>query len=316
MSSKITAFGRPGGIRRTATLKVGDGLRCMSLRPGQSVDHFTRAASFFLSREIRRLRTPHGEAPLAGLPRGFDTSTLAGEHFMNAPINRRQAIAVASAVSLAAVRTAQAADEPKADPVRFDKPQAETTTGLAANSLTFSSNVSPDGRAVSMIFDKSMQFAFDNNDPYLTKTWAASIRIPRALQNMPPTVVFMGIVRGFMIKDSNARIAVSLDLGGVHHVVNFPFGGGASAQKDWTETVFSPLPTVEQQTQTPTGNTQVTQKLLDLGYYSIAVSVTMQRATTNDAALLKVDSIDVETLVPRFDLPARQGGSAPASTSK
>jgi hypothetical protein len=231
---------------------------------------------------------------------------------MNTPINRRQAIAVASAVSLAAVRTVQAADEPKADPVRFDKPQSETTTGLAANSLTFSSNVSPDGRAVSMIFDKSMQFALDNNDPYLTKTWAASIRIPRALQNMPPTVVFMGIVRGFMIKDSNARIAVSLDLGGVHHAVNFPFGGGAGAQKDWTETVFSPLPTVEQQIQTPTGNTQVTQKVLDLGYYSIAVSVTMQRATTNDAALLKVDSIDVETLVPRFDLPARQGGSAPA----
>jgi hypothetical protein len=36
MSSKITAFGVPGGIRRMATLKSGDGLRCslrcMSLR--------------------------------------------------------------------------------------------------------------------------------------------------------------------------------------------------------------------------------------------------------------------------------------------
>jgi hypothetical protein len=33
MSSKITAFGVPGGIRRMATLKGGDDLRSMSLRP-------------------------------------------------------------------------------------------------------------------------------------------------------------------------------------------------------------------------------------------------------------------------------------------
>jgi hypothetical protein len=233
----------------------------------------------------------------------------------NAAINRREALAVASAITLVAgVRTAEAADEPAPDPVRFAKPEPQTSIGLAADAITHSSNVSPDGRAITILFDKSMQFSFDQYASSLTKTWAAALQIPQVLQKMPPSIVFMAIARGFVEKGPAVRIVVTLDFGGVNRVVEFPFGQ-ASGQKDWDATVFSPLPMVTEQGTTPAGGTTETLKTLDLGYYPLAITVTMQRATIKDQGVVTVDTIDIETLTPKITQAAKKRVPvAPASS--
>jgi hypothetical protein len=232
-------------------------------------------------------------------------------------MNRRTAIAVASTLTLAIPPAGRAAVEPAdtADPVRFGRPQAESSTGLAAEALTHSAAVSADGRSVEVIFDQSMTFDIDKCGSSLTKTWTAALQFPRTLQKMPPAIAFMGVVRGFVKKDPKARIVVTLDLGGVNRVVDFPFGNQGNLQEDWDATVFSSLPMIQEKSTTPAGNTQISTKPLDLGYYPVAITVTIQRATTKVQAFLSVDSIDIETFTPKTTPSAkRQKAVRPAKT--
>jgi hypothetical protein len=216
---------------------------------------------------------------------------------MKVQMNRREAFTVASAVTLAGGGAIQASDEAPSDPLRFGKPCAVTSTGLTADALTHSANVSPDGRAITIIFDKSMQFTID--DSSLTRTWAAALQIPQALQKMPPTIVFMAFAQGFVAKDPTARIVVTLDLGGVNRVVEFPFGDKAADGSDWDAAVLSSLPTIVEHSTTPAGNELTTRKYLDLGFYPVAITVTIQRATPKDNAILTVSSFDLESLTPK-----------------
>jgi hypothetical protein len=229
---------------------------------------------------------------------------IGDRRIMNVQMNRREAIAVASAVTLAGAGQIQASDEPAADPSRFGKPCPVTSIGLAADAITHSADISPDGRAITILFDKSMQFNID--DSSLTKTWAAAIQIPQTLQKMPPTIVFMAFVQGFVAKDPATRIVVSLDMGGVNRVVEFPFGDKAGHESDWDAMVLSSLPTVVEHGTTPAGGETSTTKILDLGFYPVAIAVTIQRATPKDQAILSVSSIDIETLTPIFDKASRR----------
>jgi hypothetical protein len=63
MSSKITAFGGQGGIRRMITLKSGDGLRCMSLRllmRPQADGDLDRCVQWLLMAHARRYPRHYG----------------------------------------------------------------------------------------------------------------------------------------------------------------------------------------------------------------------------------------------------------------
>jgi hypothetical protein len=235
---------------------------------------------------------------------------------MNAAINRREALAVASGLTLVAgARAAEAADDPAPDPVRFAKPQPQTSIGLAADAITHVANVSEDGRALTILFDKSMQFSFDQCASSLTKTWAVALQIPQVLQQMPPSIVFMSFARGFVDKGPAARVVVTLDFGGVNRVVEFPFGQVVE-QKEWDASVFSPLPTVTLHGTTPGGHTTETVKTLDLGYYPIVITVIMQRATIKDQAIITVGSIDIETLTPKITQAANKHRLAAPARSR
>jgi hypothetical protein len=215
---------------------------------------------------------------------------------MTPRMNRRDTFLAGGAAVLTGMLARPAAAEgPAAEPVRFDKPQGLTSVGLTADALKFTSNISPDGRAVTLLFGGAFQFSLGQPDTDLTKTWAASLQIPQTFQQNPPPplIVYSNVVRGSVDKAAGTRIVLTLDLGSTSHVVEYPFG--KATHDDWDATVLSPVPSVEKPSKTDQGTPVVTTVPLFLSYYPVTISVTIQRATPQDSALISLGSIDIET---------------------
>jgi hypothetical protein len=111
-------------------------------------------------------------------------------------------------------------------------------------------------------------------------------------------VVYAVNVRGAVDKPAAARVAVTLDVGGVAKVLEFPFGGKVT--RDWDEVVLCPVPAVVVEGKSEQGNPTSTSTPLLLPYFPVAVTVTLQRAKAQDEVTFQLVSLDVEALAAQY----------------
>lgn len=155
-------------------------------------------------------------------------------------------------------------------------------------------DISPDGLAMTISFD-SLQLDLSQGDD-LTATLVASLLIPVSVQE-PATERFRGYAahaRGFVSKEPGTRVVVTLDLGEVHDAAEFPYDQELS--EDFQRNVFS-FPSGKKSHETPSGGV-LTSPAASAPHFPATITLSIQRRSTRDQALVVVDSLNLEIIDP------------------
>ncbi len=161
--------------------------------------------------------------------------------------------------------------------------QVEGTRTTTAISATRS------GRALSLIFDDLM-VALDGRDSSLSKTEMVTVRIPVTLDRSAPLAGYVEDLRGFARKTEGARVLILADLGGTGHLIEQPYGAETpESAHDLLRTFFS-----LQRALPPKKDACVCSRPAP---YEATIMINVQRRTTNDSALVMIDSLDVCAIV-------------------
>jgi hypothetical protein len=207
--------------------------------------------------------------------------------------------------------TSGAAEYTKQDSfeTRFSKPKIVPPKVADLGTLP-ATNISPDGLSIGIIFDKAMQLSL-SGDGDLTATLVASLLIPVSAQE--PTVEILrgysAIVRGSIQKDLGTRVVLTLDLGEIHNVTEFPYGEATS--DNFRRAVFS-YPASEAKRERPDGAIETIQ-ISPAPHFVAVMTLSIQRRTTQDGATVSIDSLDVEIVDPA---KAPTGGKGPPVPKK
>ncbi|WZO98242.1 hypothetical protein EP7_005301 [Isosphaeraceae bacterium EP7] len=230
------------------------------------------------------------------------------------PITRRSVLQSAGAAGLAGVVTGSrsaSADEPATASfkTRFRKPKIVKPRIAELGDLP-ATNISPDGLAITILFDKAMELSLSDGEDLVTSL-TASLLIPVSVQE-PSAETFRGysaFVRGFINKEKGTRVLLTLDLGETHDVADFPYGEVVS--DDFVRPVFS-YPVSELKREKPGGGTETIQ-VTPAPHFSAILTLTIQRHSPKDRATIKIDSLDVEIVDPS---KTPSGGAETPATKK
>lgn len=141
------------------------------------------------------------------------------------------------------------------------------------------------GRALSLIFDDLM-VALDGRDGSLSKTELVTIRIPVTLDRSAPLTGYVEDLRGFARKTEGARVLILADLGGTGHLIEQPYGAETpESARDFLRTFFS-----LQRAPPPRKDPCVCPRPAP---YEATIMINVQRRTTNESALVMIDSLDI-----------------------
>lgn len=233
------------------------------------------------------------------------------------PISRRSLLQTAGAAGIAGVvaaggDAAAREQETLSFKTQLKKPKAGKPNVADLGALP-ATNISPDGLAINVLFDKAMELGLAEGEE-LTATLIASLLIPVSAQE--PTVEnfrgYSAFVRGFVTKDPGTRVVLALDLGETHDVAEFPYGENVS--KDFQRSIFS-YPNDEMRRAKPDGG-QETARTSPAPHFPVVMTLTIQRRSPRDKASIKVDSLDVEIVDPAKAPAGGEGASGKKDSGK
>src|SRR5262245_43816417 len=184
---------------------------------------------------------------------------------------------------------AEVAAQPK--PIWLGEPAMNSARGRTAESLTHSSSVSEDRRALTLLFD-SLVFESTEKDKELLQTTAAAWHIPQQFKDEPGPVVYSAFLQGIIAKTAKSQAIVVVSAGQASRVLEFPFG------RDLTEDILLgltwSLPHYEQRRDLAPGQTEISRRPLLLPCFGVSISVVLQRASRDESIHLTFDSFDME----------------------
>lgn len=139
-------------------------------------------------------------------------------------------------------------------------------------------NISPDGQAITVLFDGSIvaELVTDGKDSVTT---VAVVRVPVTLPE-PITETFLGYYvnfKGFIDKTEGTHVSIFVNVGNATKTIQYKVG--TPLHEDFDENIFSfgnkhPLP--------------------PSAHLTAMIVITMQRSGKQDNGLVKIDSLDVE----------------------
>jgi hypothetical protein len=205
---------------------------------------------------------------------------------MHEQLTRRAILRAAGGLGLAAATgMAYASDDKKPAAPYFGGGSLELITPDSLKPKAYTSNISPDGLAFTIMFSSANVDALQvtlNGAQCMSAVKVAVLRIPFVLPAGKRLVGFVQDIRGYVSKTKGARISLVADLGGSTQVFDFPPSDNPSAD-NFTRSFIS-ADRREATKDTPT-------------LYTINFFLTAQCQAPEDNALLVVDSLDVEAVL-------------------
>jgi hypothetical protein len=206
---------------------------------------------------------------------------------MNDMMTRRGVLRSAAALGATAA-VGSSAEDKAATKGYFTGGELELLAPDAIKPKSFSTNISPDGLAMTVLFD-SFTVTLGETDKALSATKVATLRIPFALPEGKRLVGFTQDVRGFAQKGKGSRLALVADSGGAAVVFEFPYEEEAVGG-DIQRSSF----TVDRR---EGGKDAVT-------VYAVNILLSVQRRSTKEPVYFALDSLDIETVLSNPDAPA------------
>ncbi len=157
------------------------------------------------------------------------------------------------------------------DPVFFnaDGRQVSPPSSLAANQMSGNGT----GSVLSLLFDSARVSLQSESDP-LVATWVGTVTVPTNPSAKPKLKSYLQHLRGSVTKSADTRVTISLELGGKHFVIEFPYG--MKHEGDITRAFVSLV---------PRGSTAP---------YTASIVIFAERRNAKGALLVDVDALDVD----------------------
>jgi hypothetical protein len=193
-----------------------------------------------------------------------------------------------SAAALGATAAVGSSAEEKAAKGYFTGGELELLAPDTIKPKSFSTNISPDGLAITVLFD-SFEITLGETDKALSATKVATLRIPFVLPEGKRLVGFTQDLRGFAQKGKGSRLALIADSGGAAVVFEFPYEEEAVGG-DMQRSSF----TVDRR---EGGKDTVT-------VYAVNILLSVQRRSTKEPVYFALDSLDIEAVLSNPDAPA------------
>jgi hypothetical protein len=218
----------------------------------------------------------------------------------NDGMTRRTALGAVGAAGLAAVASATTRPGPTSvdddDELKTRFGDAKAITPIVPDLGGLTANRSPDGHASTILFGAEMGVDLDQDTDDNSATRIAVLEVPVSAQE-PSAETFRGYscdVRGFVDKDDETRVVVALDLGGTSSVLEFPYG--ESTTRDFRRAVFI-YPFDQVQRETSPGRV-VGVFVAPPPHFTALLTLSIQRRTPANKALVRLESLDVEIIDP------------------
>lgn len=160
-------------------------------------------------------------------------------------------------------------------------------------------NISPDGLATSILLGDDFAVSIGEDVEAHSATKVAIFEIPVTVPDLKEET-FLGyhaLVVGTVKKGEGTRVGISLDLGGTHQAVEFPFGKSFEGSIK-PESYFSYSLAELKQVDGPDGQRTLVGIPAPPHYTAIMV-VSIQRRTLEDTASVDITGLDVEIIRPQ-----------------
>jgi hypothetical protein len=201
---------------------------------------------------------------------------------MKRTLSRREALGAVALIGTAGVAGAGGAQPAKFE---FSKPVVTSTTSL--DPKAHSSNVSPDGRAVTIIFADeklgNLQIGLGEPGKELSATKLVTFAVPVAAPPDGSLIGYRQILQGFVNKGKESRVVIIADLVGTTKVIEYPYGK-AVENENFVHSFFSP----------DVNQTIGTAVVAPLPEYAGTVTLLVQTRSPKDGVLAAIDSLDIE----------------------
>ncbi|WP_145268341.1 hypothetical protein [Tautonia plasticadhaerens] len=229
---------------------------------------------------------------------------------MSGSLTRRSVLQSGGLVGLAGVvpgrAVAGAQGEGESFQSRFGEVRVLGAGLLEPGAVTGS--VSPDGLATTILFGDRLDVRLDADVEAGSITRVAVLEIPVTIPD-PKEERFLGYhasVPGTVVKGEGTRVVLSLDLGGSHHAVEYPFGeayeGGINP-----DDFFAYARIQVKQVVGPDGERDVIE-IPTPPHFTAILMVSIQRRTPDEVASVLIENLDVEIIRPRKDSGSPQDG--------
>lgn len=209
------------------------------------------------------------------------------------------AAVLAGGVALAARADEKAAESCDSGDVRFGQPVATATCSLNPGAL--STNVSPDGHAITVMFGDptkgDLQIGLDGagkDGGCQRAVKLVTMYVPvQAGADKTRLIGYSQDIRGYIEKTKESRVVVVADCGGTTRIHEFPYGQEITGQ-DYLFSFFSP-------------DTQFTGDPQDqpVSVYAITLTLLAELRSSQERVVAAIDTFDVEARLAGAATPAR-----------
>ena len=225
-----------------------------------------------------------------------------GERPMKRSPSRREvlgAAVLASGAALAARAEERSAQPSDSGDVQFGQPVATSTCSLDPGAL--STNVSPDGHAITILFGDPMKGDLQiglggegKGAGYQSAVKLVTMHVPvKAGTDKTRLIGYGQDIRGYIEKSKESRVVVIADCGGTTKVHEFPYGQEIAGQ-DYQISFFSP-------------DTRYSGDPQDqpVSVYPITLSLLVQSRSPQEKVVAAIDTLDIEAQLVGAVMPPR-----------
>jgi hypothetical protein len=206
---------------------------------------------------------------------------------MGQTLDRRQALAAAGLLGTAAAAGAEDARKP-AGSFRFQPPVITRTVSLDPKAAA--AVVSPDGRAMSVLFGDpklgDLQIGLGAPEKVLSATKLVTFQAAVKAPADGSLIGYRQILQGFLDKGKGSRVVIVADLVGTTKVIEYPYGQEVK-DENFVHAFFSP----------DVNQTVGTEVVAPLPEYAGTITLMVQTRTPKDQVLAAIDSLDIEALL-------------------
>ncbi|MEX1026757.1 MAG: hypothetical protein WD049_01935 [Candidatus Paceibacterota bacterium] len=206
--------------------------------------------------------------------------------------------AVLAGLTLVISSAALATEPTSTDRFKTQLGKAKAITAETMESGNLPVNISPDGLASTILLD-DLAVSIDGDAEAHSATKVAILEIPVTVPDLKEEnfLGYHALLGGTVTKGEGTRVQISLDLGGTHHAVEFPFGKSFDGTIK-PESYFAYSLSELKQADGPDGQRTLV-GIPAPPHYTAIIVLSIQRRTPEDTASVEISSFDVEIIRPR-----------------